>query len=101
MDDFIVWIIIIAFYAPLHYLLPVLILFITGKEPESRRKSLIRGAVVDSTVSMVIAFGVVIALVTSGWISVAMLVLLVSMFYPFLRILRHRKEITGPPQSQS
>jgi len=95
MDDAIVWIIIIAFYAPLHYLLPVLILFITGNEPEEQRKNLIRGAVIDSTVSMVAAFAVVIALVSNGWISVAMLILLVSMFYPFLRILRHRKEIAG------
>jgi hypothetical protein len=96
MDDVIVWIIIAAFYAPLHYLLPALILFITGNEPEDVRKRLIRGALVDSTLSMVIAFAIVIALVNTGWISVAMLVLLLSMFYPFLRILRHRKEIAAP-----
>ena len=95
MDDAIVWIIIIAFYAPLHYLLPVLILFITGNEPEDQRKRLIKGALFDSTLSMVLAFGIVIALVNTGWISIGMLVLLISMFYPFLRIFRHRKEITS------
>jgi hypothetical protein len=95
MDDVIVWIIIIAFYAPLHYLLPVLILFITGNEPEEQRRTLIRGALIDSTLSMIVAFVIIIALVSSGWISVAMLMMLVSMFYPFLRIFRHRKEISG------
>ena len=95
MDDAIVWIIIIAFYAPLHYLLPVLILFITGSEPEEQRRTLIRGALIDSTLSMIVAFVIIIALVSNGWISVAMLIMLVSMFYPFLRIFRHRKEITG------
>jgi len=95
MDDVIIWIIIIAFYAPLHYLLPVLILFITGNEPEEQRRALIRGALIDSTLSMVVAFVIVIALVSNGWISVAMLIMLVSMFYPFARIFRHRKEITG------
>jgi len=95
MGDTIVWIIIIAFYAPLHYLLPVLILFITGNEPEDVRKRLIRGAVIDSTGSMVIAFAVVIALVNSGQMFLAMLILLASMFYPFVRILLHRREISG------
>ncbi len=95
MDDVIVWVIIIAFYAPLHYLLPVLILFITGNEPEEQRKNLIRGALLDSTLSMIVAFVIIITLVSNGWISVAMLTMLVSMFYPFLRIFRHRKEITS------
>lgn len=95
MDDVIVWIIIAAFYAPLHYLLPVLILFITGREPEAVRRQLIRGALFDATLSMLVAFTVVIALVRDGWMSVAMSVLLLSMAYPFLRIWRHRREIEG------
>jgi hypothetical protein len=73
----------------------VLILFITGNEPEEQRRTLIRGALIDSTLSMIVAFVIIIALVSSGWISVAMLMMLVSMFYPFLRIFRHRKEISG------
>jgi hypothetical protein len=95
MDDAIVWIIIIAFYAPLHYLMPVLVLFITGNETDEVRRRLIRGALVDSSISMVTAFAVVIALFQAGWIFPAMLILLLSMLYPFLRILRHRREITG------
>lgn len=96
MDDTIVWIIIMAFYAPLHYLLPVLILFITGSEPESVRKRLIRNALVDSTLSMVLAFAIVITLASSGRMFVAMLILMLSMFYPFVRIIRHRREIADP-----
>jgi hypothetical protein len=95
MDDAVVWIIIIAFYAPLHYLMPILVLFITGNETEEVRWRLIRGALLDSSISMVIAFAVVIALFKAGWIFPAMLLLLLSMFYPFLRILRHRREIVG------
>jgi len=95
MSDITVWIIVIAFYAPLHYLLPLLFLFITGEEPEAVRKRLIRGAVIDATLSMIAAFGIAIALVQLGRIGPAMLVLLASMLLPFARILRHRKEITS------
>jgi len=96
MDDLIVWIIIAAFYAPLHYLLPVLILFITGREPEAIRRRLIRSALLDSTLSMLVAFLVVIVLVRHGQMSVAMSLLLLSMGFPLLRIWRHRREIATP-----
>jgi hypothetical protein len=93
MNDVTVWIIVIAFYAPLHYLLPVLFLFITGQEAEVVRRRLIKGALLDATLSMVGAFVVAIVLVELGWIGPAMLVLLASMTLPFLRILGHRREI--------
>lgn len=93
MDDIVVWIIIIGFYAPLHYLLPVLVLFITGSEPEPLRRRMIKRALFDSTLSMVVAFLVVIFLVNRGWMSPAMLILLLSMLFPFFRIWRHRREI--------
>ncbi len=95
MHDITIWIIIIAFYAPLHYMLPVLILFITGNESELVRKALIRRALIDSTLSMVLAFALIILLVTRGFIGWAMLVMLLSMPMPFIRIIQHRKEITG------
>lgn len=95
MDDIIVWIIIAAFYAPLHFLLPVLVLFITGSESEPVRRRLIRGALIDSAISMAVAFLVVIVLVQQGWMTAAMLILLLSMSAPFLRIWRHRREISG------
>lgn len=94
MDDVVVWLIIAAFYAPLHFLLPVLVLFITGQETDAVRSRLIRRALLDSALSMTAAFVVVIALVSQGWISVAMGVLLGSMTLPFLRIWRHRREIS-------
>ncbi|MCB1785706.1 MAG: hypothetical protein H6955_14345 [Chromatiaceae bacterium] len=95
MDDIIVWIIIAAFYAPLHYLLPVLVLFITGREPEAVRRRMIRQALIDSTWSMLAAFAIVISLVSQGRLSLAMLVLLLSIGAPFIRIWRHRREITN------
>ena len=94
MDNLVVWLIIVAFYAPLHYLLPVMILFITGTESEEVRKGLTRRAVIDSTLSMVTAFAVVIYLVGQEMMSAAMLILLLSMLYPFIGIWRHRREIT-------
>ena len=95
MSDTIVWIIIIAFYAPLHYMLPLLILFITGNESDATRKTLIRRAVIDSTLSMILAFALAILLVSNGLITWAMLVMLLSMPTPFIRIIQHRREITS------
>ncbi|MDJ0741019.1 MAG: hypothetical protein QNJ91_14990, partial [Gammaproteobacteria bacterium] len=43
MDDVIVWLIIAAFYAPLHFLLPALLLFVTGRESEATRRRIERG----------------------------------------------------------
>jgi len=96
MDDTIVWAIIAAFYAPLRYLLPVMVLFITGNETEQVRGTLIRRALLDSTLSMVLAFLLVVYLTRQGRISAAMLGLFASMGMPFIRIWRHRREIAGP-----
>ncbi|MCB1922632.1 MAG: hypothetical protein KDJ27_02605 [Gammaproteobacteria bacterium] len=95
MDDTIAWIIIMGFYAPLHFLLPVLVLFVTGNEAEPTRRRLIRNALVDSGLSMAIAFAVVIVLAQQGRMLPAMLILLVSMAAPFVRIWRDRREIAG------
>ena len=99
MDDVIVWIIIIGFYAPLHYLVPVLVLFITGQEPEPTRRRLIRNSLIDSTLSMVVAFAIVITLAYSGRMLIAMLILLLSMGFPFVPIWLHRREIVDAPGS--
>jgi hypothetical protein len=95
MDNLVVWLIIIAFYAPLHYLLPVVFLFITGRESEALRQRLIRRALIDSTLSLVGAFVIVIYLAEERMMSTAMLILLLSMPYPFIGIWRHRREITA------
>lgn len=100
MNNLIVWSIIIAFYAPLHYLLPVLVLFITGRESEAVRQRLIRRALIDSTLSLIGAFAVVIYTVQQQMMSTAMLILLLSMLYPFIGIWRHRREITVNPNAE-
>ena len=99
-DDLVAWLIIVAFYAPLHLLLPVLFLLITGSEPKHVRKGLIRRALIDSTLSMAGAFAIVISIAGEGLLSEAMLVLLVSIGFPFIRIWRHRHEITEQTDGQ-
>ena len=94
MNDPVAWAIVIVFYAPLHFLLPILVLFITGNEAEGVRRELIRHALIDASVSMAAAFALVIYLAQQGDISVAMAILLLSMALPFIRIWRHRREIT-------
>lgn len=93
MDDPVIWIIIIAFYAPLHFMLPVLFLFIVGDETEAVRKQLIRRALMDAALSMVVAFAVAILLVNNSQIALAMVVLILFMLAPFIRILRNRRVI--------
>jgi hypothetical protein len=94
MDATVVWLIIALFYAPLHYLLPMLVVVMTGSEEgEARRRRLIATAI-DCTASMVIAFVVVIWLAAER-LQVAMFVLLLSMATPYLRIwLHHRAAAT-------
>lgn len=93
MDDPIIWIIIIAFYAPLHFMLPVLFLFIVGDETEAVRKQLIRRALIDAALSMLVAFALAILLVNNNQIALAMVVLILFMLAPFIRILRNRRLI--------
>lgn len=90
MDATVVWLIIALFYAPLHYLLPMLVVAMTGaEEGEARRRRLIATAI-DCTASMVIAFVFVIWLAADR-LQVAMFVLLLSMAMPYLRIWLHHR----------
>lgn len=93
MDDVLVWIIIAAFYAPLHYLLPLLIVAMTGTEEGDARKRRLIATAIDCTLSMAIAFTVVIWL-AGGRLQAAMVVLLLSMATPYLRIWLHRRAAT-------
>lgn len=93
MDDPVTWMIIIAFYAPLHFMLPVLFLFIVGGETEVVRKQLIRLALIDATLSMVVAFSLAIVLANYSRVALAMTVLVLFMLVPFIRILRNRRVI--------
>ena len=91
MDDPVIWIIIIAFYAPLHFMLPVLFLFIVGDETESVRKQLIRNALIDAALSMVVAFALAMILANYEQIALAMVILILFMAVPFMRIIRNRR----------
>ncbi|MDH5712289.1 MAG: hypothetical protein OEZ15_11605 [Gammaproteobacteria bacterium] len=93
MIDPVVWIIIIVFYAPLHFMLPVLFLFIVGDETEAVRKQLIRHALIDAALSMVVAFALAIVLVNYEQMALAMVVLILFMLVPFMRILKNRREM--------
>jgi uncharacterized membrane protein YesL len=93
VDDPVIWLIIIAFYAPLHFMLPVLFLFIVGGETETVRKQLIRSALIDAALSMVVAFALAIVLVNYEQIALAMVILVLFMLVPFMRIIRNRRMI--------
>jgi len=93
VDDPVIWIIIIAFYAPLHFMLPVLFLFIVGHETETMRKQLIRRALIDAALSMVVAFALAVLLVNNSQIALAMVVLILFMLAPFIRIFKNRRVI--------
>jgi uncharacterized membrane protein YesL len=91
VDDPVIWIIIVAFYAPLHFMLPVLFLFIVGHETETDRKQLIRYALIDAALSMLAAFALAIMLVNYDQIALAMITLILFMLVPFMRIIRNRR----------
>jgi uncharacterized membrane protein YesL len=93
VDDPVIWIIIIAFYAPLHFMLPVLFLFIVGHESDTDRKLLIRRALIDAAVSMLVAFVIAIALVNYEQVGLAMVILVLFMSAPFMRIIRNRRKL--------
>jgi hypothetical protein len=90
MDAWLVWLIIALFYAPLHYLLPLLIVVMTGSEDGPARQQRLVATAIDCTVSMAIAFTVVLALAADR-LQLAMFVLLASMAAPYLRIWLHAR----------
>jgi uncharacterized membrane protein YesL len=93
VDDPVIWIIIIVFYAPLHFMLPVLFLFIVGDETEKVRKQMIRKALMDAALSMVAAFVLAIVLVNYDQVALAMVALVLFMLVPFMRIIRNRRAL--------
>ena len=85
MDDIVIWTIIIGFYAPLHYLPPLLMTLF--KTPENERKSSLIKTTLDCTISMLLAFGLVY-LVGLDNMLLAMTILLIAMFLPYLRVIK-------------
>lgn len=89
MDQLLTWLIIAAFYAPLHFAIPMLVVFFRDADAAPhRRADLIRTAV-DCALSMTLAFVLVIWLARDH-IGLAMAVLLVSMALPYLGLLIRR-----------
>jgi hypothetical protein len=96
MDTTVTWIIIALFYAPLHYLVPALVVLIRSSDAE--RRANLRRALLDCTLSMGVSFALVIWLVSQQRITAAMLVLLLSMALPYVRILRPQPH---PPEQDT
>jgi hypothetical protein len=91
MSDTTVWIIALAFYAPIHFLGPALVGFLTGPEPPLQRRRLLVGVFIDCGVSMLAAFAVAVPLFRQAP-QYAALILLAAMFVPYLHIwIRHRR----------
>lgn len=88
MDDTITWLIIALFYAPLHFLVPVLVtLFHDGGEPSQR--SALKATLIDCTLSMSLGFALVIVIARDR-LPLAMGILLLSMFLPYIRLLSRK-----------
>jgi hypothetical protein len=90
VDTWLVWLIIALFYAPLHYLLPLLVVVMTGTEEGAARTRRLIATAVDCTLSMAIAFAVVLLLAAER-LQLAMFVLLASMAAPYVRIWLHAR----------
>ena len=85
MEDTIIWIIIIGFYAPLHYLPPLLMVLF--KTTDENRAKMLWNTVIDCTVSMALAFGLVAAIGLEN-ILLAMFILLLAIFLPYIRVVK-------------
>ena len=101
MDSFITWLIIAIFYAPLHYLIPIVIVFFQNVSYTDLRKRRMITTAMDCTLSMTVAFALVIWL-SGNRLQAAMLILMISMSIPYLRIwLQRRKAGTIETSSET
>ena len=97
MESTVTWLIIALFYAPLHYLVPLLVVLVRSDD-QQRRAALIR-TLVDCTLSMTASFALVFWLVGQERITLAMAALLVSLALPYIRIFT--PQAAPPPDSQA
>ncbi len=91
--DALTWIIVAAFYAPLHYLVPLLVTAFRSDDTERRAR--LRRTAIDCTLSMSIGFGLVVWLARDN-LQLAMAILFLSMLAPYLRLLLARR-VSDPP----
>ena len=89
MSEAVVWLIIAAFYAPLHFGGPIGVAILTSEGQQFRRR-MVRHMVLDSSLSMLIAFILVIWL-THNNMQLAMMLLLLSMLVPYVMLYIHRR----------
>jgi hypothetical protein len=94
MDTAVFWVIIALFYAPLHYLIPLVIVFFQNVEDPAARKKQMIATAIDCTISMTLAFSLVIWL-SADHLQTAMFVLMISMSLPYVRVWLHRRNKRG------
>lgn len=82
--DTLSWLIVAAFYAPLHYLVPLLVTAFPS--PDEQRTRQLRRTAIDCTLSMGIGFALVLWLAREK-LQLAMLILFLSMLLPYVRLL--------------
>lgn len=90
MGDITTWIIALVFYAPVHYLGPALVGFLTGNETSEQRSLLIKRVAIDCTLSLIVAFAVAAPLF-GAFPQYAAAIFLLAMFTPYLRIWNFRR----------
>ena len=86
MLDLGTWAIIALFYAPLHFLIPILVVSFRAPDADRRRRGIIAAAI-DCGLSMAIAFALAIWL-AADHLDWAVGILLLFMLLPYLRALR-------------
>lgn len=96
MSDTLAWIIALGFYAPFHYLGPFLVGYLTGKETPPQRRRLLIGIFIDCSVTLVIGFTLSIWLFKHE-LTLAMLILVISMCLPYVHIVIARKVMARNP----
>lgn len=95
MSDTTTWLILAVFYAPVHFLGPALIGFLTGQETSAERRHLVKSVMLDCTISMLVAFAAAIWLARTH-LQLAMLVLFLAMFAPYTHIWLYRRRRHAP-----
>jgi hypothetical protein len=90
MDAIVTWAIIALFYAPLHFAIPLLIVFFRATPSEEARRADLMRTAWDCAGSMTLAFTLVIWLARER-LGFAMTILLASMAVPYVRLLLRRR----------
>jgi ABC-type methionine transport system permease subunit len=87
MNEVVVWLIIAAFYAPLHFGGPLGVVILIERDVRLRRR-MIRYMLLDCALSMLTAFTLVIWL-AGNTLGLAMAIMLLSMLVPYLLMFIH------------